>query len=300
MVEFERRVHLRSARIRFFSAGEAPRTLYVEITASGGASVGALRLVESDGSDHRRGFQATSCEDAADGLALIAAVALDPEGASGLAPAPPPPPPPPPPPSPRATPRLVSTETSALEPITLRVQGGSFGGGYSAVYGLLPSTIGAWYFSGELDLEYRGLFQPAIRASATLLLGDREFGGADGSARFSLVLPRLEVCPLRFGSPNANVRPCVSGALGIIGSTGVNALYAGSEVRTVWIPGLSLLGSLRIVSRISAFLSAGLGAPIPRYEYVFRAHDPMQPNVELFSTKPEVVHAGGGLSLDLP
>jgi hypothetical protein len=299
MVEFERRVHLRSARIRFFSAGEAPRTLYVDITASGGASIGALRLVESDGSDHRRGFQATSCDDAVDGLALIAAVALDPEGASGLAPSPPPPPPPPSP-SPKPTPRLVSVEMSELEPLTLHVRGGSVGAGPSAVYGLLPDTIGAWYFSGELDLEYRGLFHPAIRTSATLLFKDREFGGTDGSAKFSLVLPRLEVCPLRFGSPTANVRPCVSGALAIIGSTGVNALYAGSEVRTVWIPGLSLLGSLRIVGRLSGFLSAGIGAPIPRYEYVFRAHDPMQPNVELFSTRPEVVHAGGGLALDLP
>src|SRR5262249_18699456 len=67
VAEFERRVHLRSSRIRFLSAGVAPRTLYVDITSSQGASVGALRLVESDGSDHRRRFQATGCDDAVDG-----------------------------------------------------------------------------------------------------------------------------------------------------------------------------------------------------------------------------------------
>jgi hypothetical protein len=297
VAEFERRVHLRSARIRFLNTGDAPRALYVQISTNSGASIGTLRLVESDGSDHRRGFQATSCEDAVDGLALIAAVALDPEGAAGLAPTPPPPPPPPPP---KPAPRVAGPEMPVLEPIALRVRGGNIGVGGSAIDGLLPRTIGGLYFSGELDLEYRDWLAPAIRLSATLPLRESDFGGADGSAKFSMVTTRLEVCPVRLGSPKANVRPCVSGAIAIIGSTGVNALYAGSEVRPVWIPGLSVVASWRFLGRLALFLNAGIGAPMPRYEYVFRAHDPTQPNVELFSTKPEVVHAGAGLALDLP
>jgi hypothetical protein len=172
--------------------------------------------------------------------------------------------------------------------------------GGAAFYGLLRDTIGGWYFSGQLDFEYKSWIAPAIRLSATVPPGERDFGDADGSARFSMLVPRLEVCPVRFGSIKANIRPCVSGAVAIIESTGVNALYAGTEVRPVWIPGISFLAQIRIVGPLAAFLSAGIGVPMPRYEYVFRAHDPAQPNLVLFSTKPEVAQGGAGLSLEFP
>jgi hypothetical protein len=298
VAEFERRVHLRSARIRFLGAGTAPRTLYVVITASGGASAGTLRLVESDGSDRRRGFQATSCEDAVDGLALIAAVALDPEGASGLAPPPPPAPLPPPPPLP--VPRSLGPETPPLVPIKLRLRGGSFGAGGSAVSGLLPRVVGGLYLFGQLDFEYRGWLAPAFRFSGTFP-GEHEFDGSGGSALFSMVVPRLEICPIRMGSAQANIRPCVSGSLAIVESVGAkNTLRAGTDVRPVWIPGVSAVGSVRIVGPLGVFGSAGIGFPIPRYEYVFRAHDPSQPNLELYTTYWLMGFAGGGMGLEFP
>src|SRR5262245_24951995 len=64
VAEFERRVHLRSARIRFLGEGPGLRTLFVEIHAAGGSSAGTLRLVETDGTDRRRAFQAKGCDDA--------------------------------------------------------------------------------------------------------------------------------------------------------------------------------------------------------------------------------------------
>jgi hypothetical protein len=163
----------------------------------------------------------------------------------------------------------------------------------------LPDTIVGWYIAGQLDFEYRGVVSPAIRLSATFP-GEHDVGDAGGSARFSMVVPRIELCPLRFGSTKANIRPCASGAVAIIESTGINALRAGSEVRPVWVLGLSALVSVRIVGPITAFGSGGIGAPIPRYEYVFRAHDASQSNIELFSTKSIAAFAGGGLTAEFP
>jgi len=298
VAEFERRVHLRSARIRFLSAGTAPRTLFVDVAANGAASAGTLRLVESDGTDRRRGFQATSCDDAVDGLALIAAVALDPEGASGLAtPAPPSPPPtsPPPPPPTKPAPKALGSETPAIAPVgTLHVQSGSFGGGGTSILGLVPGPVVEAYAFAQLDFEARG-WAPALRLSGTIL-ENHDFADSAGSAVFSMVVPRLEVCPLRWGSPKANVRPCVFGSVAIVKSTG----SAGAETQVVGIAGVSALGSVRIWGPLAAYGSAGIGLPHHRYEYAFRTHDPAQPSVELYSTKPLVGFLGGGVALEFP
>jgi hypothetical protein len=186
-----------------------------------------------------------------------------------------------------------------LAPVALRVRGASFGFGGGAIYGLLPDVVAGVYGFGQLDLDYRGLLAPSVRLSVTRP-GDQDVGAAVGSARFNVVVPRIEICPLRFGSVHANIRPCVSGSVAIIESVGVNALAAGTEVRPVWIPGLSALVSVRIVGPLQAFGSASIGVPFPRYEYVFRAHDPSQPSSELFSTNPLVISGGGGLGLEFP
>src|SRR5690606_33452171 len=68
----------RSDRIRFVDSGAA-RLLRAEFERHGeGAILARLRVVQPNGRRATRELQAGSCEEAADALALVAAVTLDP------------------------------------------------------------------------------------------------------------------------------------------------------------------------------------------------------------------------------
>jgi hypothetical protein len=178
------------------------------------------------------------------------------------------------------------------------MHGGSVGGGGSSIFGLVPGPVVELYAFGQLEFEIQR-FVPALRLSGTVLQ-KHDFVGSAGSAQFSMVVPRIEICPLRLGSSQVNVRPCVSGSVAIVKSTGTGTEQAGADGQLVWIPGVSALASLRIGGPVAAFGSAGLGLPLNRYEYAFRTHDPSRPSVELYSTQSIMGFAGGGLALEFP
>ena len=178
------------------------------------------------------------------------------------------------------------------------MHGGSVGGGGSSIFGLVPGPVVEAYAFGQLDFEGRG-WAPALRLSGTIL-ENHDFVGSAGSAQFSMVVPRIEVCPLRLGSSQANVRPCVSGSVAIVSRQAWAPSRLARSRQLVWIPGVSALASVRIVGPLAAFGSAGLGLPLNRYEYAFRTHDPSRPSVELYSTQSIMGFAGGGLALEFP
>jgi hypothetical protein len=306
VAEFERRVHLRSARIRFLGAGTAPRTLYVEIIANGGAMAGNLRLVESDGTDHRRGFQATSCEDAVEGLALIAAVALDPEGASGFvqSPTPPAPTPPLPPTPPPPKPAALATPETAPPPLVLRRETrlhGDVGGAANGVVGLLPdAVIGPGVF-GQIEWKAWRWITPALRVSGMTFPHSYEYGDPGGTATFAVnFLLRLEGCPLGARIAPATVRVCGFFSWAWVESTGRKTQFPRSEVNVMRTLGGSALFSLRMVGPLEGSLGLGVGAALDRYAYAFRSHDPSQPATVVNETPKVGGFAGLGLGLEFP
>ena len=75
-------VRARSPRIRSASGNEPARTLVVRLASRNHRTTGRLTLREVDGSEAERSVVGESCSDVAAGLALIAALAVDPTASS--------------------------------------------------------------------------------------------------------------------------------------------------------------------------------------------------------------------------
>jgi hypothetical protein len=76
-------VFARTALARSAVEGEAAREFAVDITdGAGGSLSGSLEIHSADGSASRRGMVATRCDELVSALALMVALAVDPEGAS--------------------------------------------------------------------------------------------------------------------------------------------------------------------------------------------------------------------------
>jgi hypothetical protein len=196
---------------------------------------------------------------------------------------------------PPAPPPTAEAETRAK----LRVRGGTLGGGLSAFAGIVPSAILGAHVFGEIEWDAMRALAPALRVSGTFF-GEHEFASTGGTATFSAIVPRMEICPLRLGSPSANVRPCAFASVAIVESSGRNTQRPGTEVHGVWMPGLSAIATVRVVGPLEIFGFAGAGVAMNRYEYAFRAHDPSMPATDVYTTALIEGYGGGGLALGFP
>ncbi len=91
----------RTDRARRASGSEPGRTFDVSLTGEGSRSRGVLRITDAGGRVTKRDVAGETCTEVAGALALVAALAIDPQARTGTdpavhAPAAPPPPPPPP------------------------------------------------------------------------------------------------------------------------------------------------------------------------------------------------------------
>ena len=86
---FLNRVRSRTGRARFVGPAARARRFSVTIDAGASGATGRVVVVETDGVEHTRHLDAGTCEDVADALGLIVALAIDPRASS--APSPPPP-----------------------------------------------------------------------------------------------------------------------------------------------------------------------------------------------------------------
>ena len=83
---FLARVRTRTAHARFVGEGEPARTFSVNLE-NGAPSWGSVTITEGDRAEGTRRLEADSCDQVADGVALMVALALDPRALGGLAPA---------------------------------------------------------------------------------------------------------------------------------------------------------------------------------------------------------------------
>lgn len=127
-----------------------------------------------------------------------------------------------------------------------------------------PMLGGGVWVSAEWDRE--GAWAPEVVLDAM----HQERGGHDearGEADFELNALSLALCPVRFGRPTLELRPCVSGALGQLVSDG-GQTYAPRDQTRPWSSiGASL--SLSVVIGIVE-LRASLGASTPLQRDSFR------------------------------
>lgn len=299
------RIAARSPRIEIVD--DAPLSANVVVVSPHAGSVVADLVLRSPGADQTpRRVVARSCEEVADGAALIIAVTLDPSlrrspaagageergpaeeaktpaqprsdvapaAAAGREPAgiptarSPPKPEPPPATGPAApAPEVQSAAKPPSAPSeATKRELGATLAGQT-VFGAAPSVMPGVALYAMAALERDGLWAPALFLGAThVWRGDLAESG--GAASFTLDAASLDACPLRLRRSSLVVRPCASALFGRLASQGTsNIEQPGGASRPFGAAGAALTASYRSRLVLSARLSVGVTLIRDSYEF---------------------------------
>jgi hypothetical protein len=282
------RVRARSSRIVFEHG--APIALHVAITPQPNGELSAeLQVVWPDGRRSTRGLSAPSCAAAADALAFLITLTLDPSSVRAQpeatdAPAKkrarqaqPSPAPEAPAPEPIATPSVQPSQQREPHPAAGRAQ---------------PSHAERFAFShAALGLVAQGTLGPAPRSMpGVALLGQLAWQGelpwapllqlrigrswlaterSAGVAHFRLDAAQLAACPIGVRSSRFAAHACASFELGSLSARGSETYEPRSHAR-LWLSfGTALLFSLRLAGPLELQLGAGLFWPLRRDSFAF-------------------------------
>jgi hypothetical protein len=277
-------VTARTTRIRPAREGEEARTFSVVIDASEARYRVSLEIVGADGTVNRRDLDGSDCAELVSAVALVAALAVDPEASTTLvagagsasattgsaeavpsvsaAPAALAPPPPvfvPPPAVPEAA--------SASERASFRW---SVGAEADVVAGIVPfAAVGGGAY---VDLApERGPWVPSFRFTAFAATTRATFAPAV-AADMTWALGRVAVCPMRPAlSTSVGVEACPFFEAGTLVTAG-----SGVDEPSTTLRGWAALGALGRVrwtasARFELALEAGVDAPLLRYQLSYRS-----------------------------
>lgn len=257
-----------SARTDLFRRVLGParaRTFAIDITESGAGYTGTLTITDpGDTRGTSRRIEAKSCDEVTDGLALIAALTIDPQAKldapveEPAAEPEPKEPAQPPAPARRPAPRRVPAEPEALTVPYARA-----GAGFLLVHGAAPVVLhGAEGFVEIGRAGARTWFSPAIRLNGRTARHDA-VAYPEGTAHFRLSTLALDLCPLRAAVPMPSLRLCATGELGWLEAEGTDVPEA-RQSRRGWAAVGGVLRAAASVSRIGLELSLGAEAPLRR------------------------------------
>lgn len=261
------RLEARTDRFRRVSDDRPARSFGIEIAQLAGGYVGTLTITEpqADARPTSRRIEAPDCTEVAEGLALIAALTIDPR-AKLETPTPKPvpeqpPPPPPPVAKPPPAPRVQEQPTRKLE---LRL-----GAGFIGSSGVAPELTygGEGFFEVALG-DYSSWFAPALRLTFLRHVRREDIRFPEGTAHFRLTTMALDLCPLRAPVPVLELRLCGTAEGGLLEAEGTDTQDPDQSVR-FWS---ALGGRLRIgaeLGRIGIQASFGAEAPLRRDSFVF-------------------------------
>jgi hypothetical protein len=249
------RVVARSRRIQFVD--DAAIYARVELTSARPGNVVAELVLATPGAEQPpRRFVARSCAEAADAVALIIAVTLDPtlkQQAEQPVVAPPPPPPakieiaPPPPP-----------------PTAKRQFGAHVAG--QTIFGPAPAVMPGIALYGMAALERDGVWSPALLVGATHVWRN-DLAQTGGTASFTLDAASVDACPLRLGRSRLVARPCASALVGRLAASGADTDQPASAARPFATAGVALTASAGTTVEVSA--RVGVGVTLLRDSYDF-------------------------------
>jgi hypothetical protein len=120
--------------------------------------------------------------------------------------------------------------------------------------------------SGMAALDRDGVWAPALFAGVThAWRGDlREPGG---TASFTLDAVSVDACPLRVGTSRLVARPCASGLVGRLASSGTDTEHGASAARPFATAGVALFAGFGAPWLVSARASAGVTLLRDSYEF---------------------------------
>jgi hypothetical protein len=268
------RVAARSPRIQFVD--DAGIHADVALTSARPGNVVAELVLATPGAEQPpRRFAARSCAEAADAIALIIAVTLDPtlkrtggtdrvaasnekpvdQSATDTAAAKPP--------APAATVDAVAPPAAVSGASSRRHFGISVAG--QTIFGPAPAVMPGIAISGMAALNRDGVWSPALFVGATHVWRD-DLAETGGTASFTLDAATVDVCPLRVGGWFA-ARPCVAALVGRLSASGTNTEQASSAARPFATAGVALTASAGTIVEVAA--RVGVGVTLLRDSYEF-------------------------------
>lgn len=294
------RVGTRSTRIKFVAPDAATSTLRVTVAGPRGAVAGELTVVRPGGKHFVRRIVAPTCAEAADALALIIAITLDPThtiteaaptasstdagpgSGRGSAPA--------------ASPtRAAPTEPAAASPSALRLPppppslpavvakehaptelppppGRSWvaaGVGAHAITGPAPQVMPGIAVHVSAGIDRASIWSPAAR----LAVAHARVGGlveAGGStADFTLTGGTVDACPLALRVARFAARACAAAGAARLTAHGGNTYSPRSRQRPFVAVGASLIAALSLGRRLQIEARVAGAAPLIRDSYQF-------------------------------
>jgi hypothetical protein len=297
------RVHARSPRVTFVDHDSALVIRARFSTLHAGAVVGELTLARPGATPSSRRVVAPSCAEAADAVALIIAVTLDPTSAEyadhgsavgsdaatpdarsdepantnsndasahGVSPAPPP-----------AKPKTSAGDAGSVEDEPSAAPGAAATTASSSrtrfgfvvagqtLFGPAPAVMPGVSLYGTVGLDRPELFSPAVTLGATHAWrsGIEEPGG---TASFLLDALSVDVCPLRVRVWVLEAWPCASVLGGRFSGSGAETQNPASESgRPFWLLGGAAVVSAPLVWQLEASARVGLGANLVRDSFEF-------------------------------
>ena len=244
--ELAARIAARSRRIQL--APDAATSVRVTVAPGPGgrAVAGALTITRPGAPPATRRITGASCDQATDGLALVIALALDPDApgatdAPAAAVAEPPPLPPAPPPAPpaavEAPPRPVAPDVPSPPART----GWTVEVGAEAIVGPAPRAMPGLRAGARLARDRTGsVWSPALVLSV-IHAWSGALGEPGGTAAFTLDAAHLDACPARVAAGRWEARACGAVLAGRLESSGTNTYAPASAGRPFAAGGASLL-----------------------------------------------------------
>jgi hypothetical protein len=268
-------VQARSPRVKFDEEnGEIRIRAHFAVARSGGVR-GEVVLAAAGAQPSLRRVTAGSCSEAADAVALIIAVTLDPtavepgndsaadESAPAGAGAPPPTPTPTPAkPQPEANNPHPVSDREARRTFGVQLAGQSFLGPAAAV---MPGI--ALY--AMIGVDRPKPWSPAVLLGATHAWRT-DIGARGGKASFKLDAASFDACPFRLRLGPVNARPCASALIGRLAAEGSETRNPAGEIsRPFWVVGGAAVVSADLPWLVEVSARLAVGANLVRDSFEF-------------------------------
>ncbi len=268
--EFFVRIATYTSKVTRAPSGSPARRFVVSVSTPDDQTRGDLTIVDADGSEAKRTVQGKDCAAVISVLALIAAIAVDPEAITREVPDQSPKASRPRPTVERSTPPAPPAKAGAASSRSDESRAKHFSAGPAAFTTLVPGTprfVGVGlvasaeststaFLTPSLDLA---LFRATSETVST----------PNGSARFVWWLARFTTCPIVWPTPRWRLTPCALLDAGALTGEGFRTRNATTKTRFWTAAGAALRGEIRPIPEIMVAVDLAGYAPLARYEFYF-------------------------------
>jgi len=283
---FFEQITARTQRVRLANPSEPATALVVSIRDVPGGLAGRFELRGDEGTTSAREVKAASCDQVVAALAIMAALAIDPDASTEPLPQPKPEAPPQPAP-PKPVARPAATPSIPVPAGSLRSRGKA-GVSLAALAGVFDEPVLAVRPFVELVREGRSAWGYALRLSAARF--QSSVSRPEGTGEFSLYSGRIEGCPAHFRAFTLIwISACLIVEAGLLEARGADVTPRQSVARGWLAAGETTRIELRLLEILALEASGEVFFPIVRDRF-FVGND---------ATVHQTPAVGGGAAIGL-